>query len=127
MYVDAILAREKDLIHIVERVNGQRQYKDYPSNYIFYYPHENGQFRTIWGERCKRVSCRSSKEFRKEQAAFKGLTLYESDINPIFRCLADNYLGADAPELHVAFFDIETAWESFAYPETKKVKVRKKK
>jgi len=33
--------------------------------------------------------------------------LYERDINPIFRCLEDNYKGQDAPELHTAFFDIE--------------------
>jgi DNA polymerase elongation subunit (family B) len=111
MYVDAIIDREKERIHIVERRNGCREYKDYPANYVFYYPSENGEFRTLWGERCKRVSTRSSKEFRKEQAAFKGKQLYESDINPIFRCLADNYLGQDAPELHTAFFDIETDFD----------------
>ena len=112
MYVDAIIDREKERIHIVERKNGRREYKDYPTNYVFYYPHENGEFRTLWGERCKRVSTRSSKEFRKEMAAFKGKELFENDINPIFRCLADNYLGADAPELQVAFFDIETDFDS---------------
>jgi DNA polymerase elongation subunit (family B) len=36
-----------------------------------------------------------------------GKQLYESDINPIFRCLEDNYKGQDAPDLHTAFFDIE--------------------
>jgi len=112
MYVDAIIDREKERIHIVERKNGRREYKDYPANYVFYYPHENGEFRTLWGERCKRVSTRSSKEFRKEMAAFKGKELFENDINPIFRCLADNYLGHDAPELQVAFFDIETDFDS---------------
>lgn len=111
MYVDAIIDREKERIHIVERKDGQRQFKDYPANYIFYYPNENGEFRTLWGERCKRVSTRSSKDFRKEMAAFKNLPLYEADINPIFRCLADNYLGVDAPELNTAFFDIETDFD----------------
>ena len=37
----------------------------------------------------------------------KGKQLYESDINPIFRCLEENYKNKDAPELHAAFFDIE--------------------
>jgi DNA polymerase elongation subunit (family B) len=111
MYIDAIIDREKERIHVVERIDSQRVYHDYPANYIFYYPHENGEFRTLWGERCKRVSTRSSKEFRKEIAAFKNQKLYESDINPIFRCLADNYLGKDAPELHTAFFDIETDFD----------------
>jgi len=111
MYVDAIIDREKERIHVVERKDGKRIYHDYPANYVFYYPNENGQFRTLWGEPCKRVSTRSSKDFRKEMAAFKGKQLYESDINPIFRCLAENYLGQDAPELNVAFFDIETDFD----------------
>ena len=111
MYVDGIIDREKERIHVVERKDGKRVYHDYPANYVFYYPSEHGQFRTLWGEPCKRVSTRSSKEFRKEQAAFKGKEIYESDINPIFRCLAENYLGQDAPELNTAFFDIETDFD----------------
>jgi len=111
MYVDAIIDREKERIHVVERKDGKRVYHDYPANYVFYYPDERGKFRTLWGEPCQRVSTRSSKEFRKEMAAFKGKQIYESDINPIFRCLADNYLGQDAPELNVAFFDIETDFD----------------
>jgi DNA polymerase elongation subunit (family B) len=110
-YVDAILDREKERIHVVERINGKRVYHDYPANYVFYYPDPKGKFRTLWGEPCGRVSTRSNREFRKELAAFKGQTLYESDINPIFRCLADNYLGKDAPELNIAFFDIETDFD----------------
>ena len=111
MYVDAIIDREKERIHVVERKDGKRCYHDYPANYVFYYPSDNGKFRTLWGEPCQRVSTRSSKEFRKEQAPFKGKEIYESDINPIFRCLADNYLGQDAPELNTAFFDIETDFD----------------
>ena len=38
---------------------------------------------------------------------YKGQSLFESDVNPVFRCLADNYLGADTPKLQQAFFDIE--------------------
>ena len=111
MYVDAIIDREKERIHVVERIDGKRVYREYPANYIFYYPDPRGKFRTLWGEPCSRVSTRSSKDFRKEMAAFKNQTLYEADINPIFRCLADNYLGKDAPELNVAFFDIETDFD----------------
>ena len=111
MYVDAIIDREKERIHVVERKDGKRVYHDYPANYVFYYPSAPGKFRTLWGEPCQRVSTRSSKEFRKEQAAFKGKEIYESDVNPIFRCLAENYLGQDAPELNTAFFDIETDFD----------------
>lgn len=34
--------------------------------------------------------------------------IFEADIDPIFRCLANHYLKAEAPKLNVAFFDIET-------------------
>jgi DNA polymerase elongation subunit (family B) len=40
-----------------------------------------------------------------------GKQLYESDINPIFRCLEENYKDQDAPEIHTAFFDIEVNFD----------------
>jgi DNA polymerase elongation subunit (family B) len=40
-----------------------------------------------------------------------GKQLYESDINPIFRCLEDNYKGQDGPKLQTAFFDIEVDFD----------------
>jgi DNA polymerase elongation subunit (family B) len=49
-----------------------------------------------------------------------GKQLYESDINPIFRCLEENYKGQDGPRLHTAFFDIEVDFDpvrGFSRPE----------
>jgi len=37
--------------------------------------------------------------------------LFESDINPIFQCLSENYINQDAPKLNVAFWDIETDFD----------------
>ncbi len=34
--------------------------------------------------------------------------MFESDVNPIYRCLSEHYLGVEAPKLHTCFFDIET-------------------
>ena len=36
-YIDALFDRDKDRIHVVERVNGERVYREYPANYVFYY------------------------------------------------------------------------------------------
>jgi DNA polymerase elongation subunit (family B) len=50
----------------------------------------------------------------------KGKKLYEADINPVFRCLEENYKGIDAPRLHTAFFDIEVDFDperGFSRPE----------
>jgi len=106
-FVDALYDREHDRIHVVERVEGKRVYKEYPAEYIFYYNDPRGKFTSIYGTPVARFSARNSKEFRREVAIQKGKQLYESDINPIFRCLEEHYKNKDAPELHTAFFDIE--------------------
>jgi DNA polymerase elongation subunit (family B) len=110
-YVDALFDRDKDRIHIVERMGGVRRYQEFPATYIFYYDDPRGKFRSIFDTPVARFSSRNNKEFRKELRMHSGKTIYESDINPVFRCLAENYLGADAPKLHTAFFDIETDFD----------------
>ena len=107
-YVDAYLDKDTDRIHVVERANGQRKFVEYSANYMFYYPDPRGKHRTIFGDSVAKFSTHNNKEFRKELNIHgsKG-KLFESDINPVFRCLADNYLGKDAPKLQTCFFDIE--------------------
>ena len=112
-YVDALYDRDHDRIHIVERTNdGERLYKEFPANYIFYFEDPRGKHRTIYGTPCSRFASKSMKEFRKELRMHSGTEIFESDINPVFRCLADNYQGIDAPKLNVAFFDIEVDFDA---------------
>jgi DNA polymerase elongation subunit (family B) len=110
-YIDALFDREHDRIHIVERRDGERQYREYPANYIFYYDDARGKFQSIYGTPVSRFSTRNNKEFRKEVKMHSSKRLYESDINPIFRCLEENYKGQDGPKLHTAFFDIEVDFD----------------
>lgn len=110
-YVDALFDRDKDRIHVVERINGVRKFQEYPANYIFYYEDPRGKFRSIFDTPVARFSTRTNKEFRKEIRMHSGKQIFESDINPVFRCLAENFLNADAPKLHTAFFDIETDFD----------------
>jgi DNA polymerase elongation subunit (family B) len=110
-YVDALFDRDHDRIHIVERRNGERRYQEYPANYVFYYDDPRGKFQSIYGTPVARFSSRSNKEFRKELRIQSGKQFYESDINPVFRCLAENYKGQDAPKLNAAFFDIEVDFD----------------
>jgi DNA polymerase elongation subunit (family B) len=110
-YIDALFDREHDRIHVVERRNGNREYREYPANYIFYYDDPRGKFQSIYGNAVSRFSTRNNKEFRKEIRIQSGKQLYESDINPIFRCLEENYKGIDGPKLNVAFFDIEVDFD----------------
>ena len=111
-YVDAFYDRDEDLIRVVERNDqGNRQFKEYPARHLFYYQDPKGKFQSIKGEPLTRVSCKNVKEFRKELAIHSNKKLYESDINPIFRTLEDQYLNIDAPKLNVAFFDIEVDFD----------------
>ena len=110
-YIDALFDREHDRIHVVERVNGKRVYKEFPAEYRFYYDDARGKFRSIYDTPVSRFSTRNNKEFRKEVRMHSGKQLYESDINPIFRCLEENYKNQDAPELYTAFFDIEVDFD----------------
>ena len=120
-YVDAFYNREQDVINVVERDDkGNRHFKEYPARHIFYYPDPKGKYISIKGEPLSRVSSKNVKEHRKELAIHSNKRLFESDINPIYRCLEDNYLNVDAPKLNVAWFDIEVDFDperGYASPE----------
>jgi DNA polymerase elongation subunit (family B) len=103
--------RQKDRIHVVERVNGERVYREYPANYVFYYDDPRGKHKTIYGTPVTRFASRNGKEYQKEVRIHGNKKLWESDINPIFRCLEDNYLGSTSPKLQTAFFDIEVDFD----------------
>lgn len=111
-YIDAIHDKDSDRIFVVERKpDGKRTYNEYPANYTFYYSDNKGKYRSIYGEPLSRFSTRKRSEFEKEKRIHSNKKLYESDINPIFRCLSENYLGHEPPKLHTVFFDIEVDFD----------------
>ena len=111
-YVDAWFDRDNDTIKVVERnKKGEREFRDIPVKHTLYYDDARGKFQSIYGDPVSRIVCKNTKEFRKEMAINSGKRLYESDINPIFVCLSENYQNQDAPKLNVAFFDIEVDFD----------------
>ena len=120
-YVDSRWDRDKDIVYVVERDPKKgRIFQEYPARYQFYYPDQRGKYKSIFGESLNKVSARTFKEFTKEQRIHSNHKLYESDINPVFRCLEENYLGKEPPKLNVAFFDIEVDFDperGYASPE----------
>ena len=110
-YVDALFDRDSDIIRTVERKDGKRHFHEYQAKYTFYYKDPRGKYKSVYGDPLIRVVCKNTKDFRKEVAINKGKELFESDINPIFQCLSENYLNQDAPKLNIAFFDIETDFD----------------
>jgi len=111
-YVDAIHSRDEDRIYVVERSpEGKREYKEFPANYVLYYPDPKGKQRSIFNEPVSRFSTRKRTEFEKEKRIHSGKKLFESDVPVVFRCLSDNYLGVEPPKLHTCFFDIEVDFD----------------
>jgi len=110
-YVDAFFDRDADIIRAVERKDGVRRFQEYQAKYTFYYEDQRGKYKSIYGDPLTRVVCKNTKDFRKELAINKGKKMFESDVNPIFQCLSENYLNQDAPKLNIAFFDIETDFD----------------
>ena len=110
-YVDALFEKNKDKIHVVERVNGERVYKEYPANYVFYYDDPKGKHRTIYGTPVTKFTTNNGKEFHKEMRINGNKRIWEGDFKPVFRCLENNYLGIEPPKLQTAFFDIEVDFD----------------
>jgi len=111
-YIDALYKKDEDKVYVVERNSkGKRIFVDYDARYVFYYPDSRGKHRSMTGLSLQKVQCRTSKEFIKEQRIRSNKTLYEQDINPVFRCLEENYLGKETPKLNTMFFDIEVDFD----------------
>ena len=111
-YIDALYDKDGDRIYVVERQsNGERTYNEFPANYTFYYSDPKGKYRSLYGESISRFSTRKRSEFEKEKRIYSNKKLYESDVNVVFRCLSENYLGKEPPKLHTVFFDIEVDFD----------------
>jgi DNA polymerase elongation subunit (family B) len=113
-YVDAIHSRENDQIKVVERINGKRVFTNHPAKYVLYYSEPRGGYKSIFGDVVEKFSTTSWKAFQKEIYSLnnkKDIKVFESDVNPIFRCLSENYIDAPEPEMHLAFLDIEVDYD----------------
>jgi DNA polymerase elongation subunit (family B) len=110
-YIDGYFDRSSDIIRVVERQNKERVFKEYPIKYTFYHEDPSGKFKSTTGKSLSRIVCKNTKDFHKELAINRNKTLFESDVNPIFQCLSENYLNKDAPDLNIAFFDIEADFD----------------
>lgn len=114
MYVDSLLKKggDSEVIRVVERVNGKRVYKEFQPDYHFYINDPNGNHKSIYGDTVKKMVPRS---FIEKQKLLKSLShnvkSWEVDVDPVFRCLEQNYQHIEAPQLNIAFFDIETSFD----------------
>lgn len=111
MYVDALLDRRREKIKVVERINGERRYREFPIDYSFYYADPKGVYTSIYGTALSKITCDSKKDFDREVQIHANTKLFESDVNFVFRCLEQKFAGAEVPTLNTCFFDIEVDWD----------------
>jgi DNA polymerase elongation subunit (family B) len=110
-YVDAFHNKTKDVIQVVERVDGKRIIREINPEYNFYYADPRGKKRSTHGEAVSEIRCKNGKDFKKNVAMNRHNRLFESDIKPINKTLERHYNGAEPPQLHTAFFDIEVDFD----------------
>ena len=111
-YIDAVLEKDKNRILVVERtVGGQRKIVEYTTKYEAYWPDPRGKYNSIYPNvKLNRLTETNSSKFQKEVRMLHG-RLHENDINPVFRCLYENYRGKTLDKIHVGVFDIETDFD----------------
>lgn len=119
MYVDVFHNKNgKESIHVVERdKEGKRVFKQFDPEWSLYYPDEDGKHRSIYEDKLSFFKGKKA-DFYKEKMKHK--QVYESDVPPLFKLMEKYYKGADAPNPHICFFDIEVDFDKergYAMPE----------
>ena len=110
-YVDAFYDKKRDLVRVVERVNGKRVTIDHRPEYNFYVSDPRGKQRSIYGDPVDEIRCKGLADFRKNVAMNRHNKLFESDIKPLNKTIAKHYENVDPPNLQTAFFDIEVDFD----------------
>ena len=75
-YVDALFDRDSDIIRVVERKDGKRNYTEYQAKYTFYFKDPRGKYKSIYDDQLSRIVCKNTKDFRKEVAINKNKELF---------------------------------------------------
>lgn len=104
-YIDAIIDGNEVVTWVRTPQKGLQVYTD-PAPYYCYVKDDNGPYKSIYGEQLRKVTFDSWREYNQFTKSNHGL--YESDIQPIYKFLSDNFYGDEDHPWNVAYFDIET-------------------
>lgn len=110
MYIDAFYNKKEEVINVVERNNGCRVMRQFKPDYHFFVDDVRGTYKSIYGNSVRKITPTNLEEKNKLSRSLQGKK-YESDVNYVYRCFEQNYQNASLPDPHVAFFDIETAFD----------------
>jgi DNA polymerase elongation subunit (family B) len=120
-YVGAAFSYDDDKVLVWERTDpAQRVLKRIDAPRYFYVPAEDGPHESIFGERLERLDFDTVDDFNLALKQYRNK--HESDIQPLFKVLMNDYYGKPLPVLNFAFVDIETdtrkaiGWSTVANP-----------
>lgn len=119
MYIDGYMDRKRtgEILHVAERVNGQRILREIEPVYEYYVESPYGEYKTINGTLAERFEFTRFSEMKKQMDALPSTAkIYEADCNVTFKTLAKHYMGKPSPDLNIVYFDIETDFhKKFGY------------
>jgi DNA polymerase elongation subunit (family B) len=110
-YIGGYHDKQRDIVHIAERINGKRVLVEHRPIYNFYIQDARGKHRSTHGESVSEIRCKNGKDFQKNLAMYRHTKTFESDIKAINKVLESHYLNQEPPQPNVAFFDIEVAFD----------------
>lgn len=117
MYVSTYLDKNKNILKVSERINGQRVTTDYPLILEYYIEDENGYYEGTNGKKLKKLTYSSAMQTNSLLKQYKesGIKTYELGFNLTNKVLYKYYKDSKAPDLHKSFFDIEVDRNGFEY------------
>lgn len=104
------VSNEQEQVFVWERdAEGKRRCFIHNYEPYFYVPHENGERKTLWGDRVTKLSFQFSNEAKFAAEMYE--RTFESDFSALDRILMDRYYNVPPPNLHIALIDIETDYD----------------
>lgn len=108
-YVGAVHSWDDDAVLIWERDTPEaRTLRRVPAPRYFYVPNEDGEYTSIYGDKLEKIVCDGKDEFDAMVKSYPPRDRHESDIQPVFKVLMNEYYQRPLPVLNFAFIDIET-------------------
>lgn len=111
MYLSAVQYNNK--ISVWERLPDGRVFKQFKTPYYFYIIDIKGKYKDIFGNKLRRLDFNNYREYKNAIESYQrdGQRLFESDIRPEYKILAEHYHGTDVPATHFTLFDIEVDYD----------------
>lgn len=122
-YSNVYFHRKRSIMHYWEfNEKGEKEHKSCPAPLYFYSRDENGDFKTIYGDKVKKIECDTWGEFKQKIENYKnmGISVYETDVPIETKFIVQEYLGKqlELPNFDIHFMDIEVhSEEGFPDPE----------